>query len=297
MRWMGIDGGGSHLRVVIVDDNLRVLTEQSGESANPNSIGQQVAAERIRNAVSAALAAVGRGTVTGVGVGIAGASARHAADWLESVLRPVLPRAQYALSSDEEIALVGGRGRRDGVVLLAGTGSTAYGVAQDGRVFRSGGWGYLLGDEGSGYWIGLQALRAVTRYADGRLDTASELAATIMKRLGISTPDELIAYVYREARPTDIAALTRDVLALPDDPRASAIIDHAAHHLAELAVHVAEKLDFTTEAITFAGTLLTTNNPLSEAVVNALGLPLPPTIRYPPVIGAALLAKLKSHAN
>lgn len=297
MMWMGIDGGGSHLRVVIVDDNMRILAEQTGESANPNSIGQQAAAERIQSAISAALATVGRGTVNGVGVGIAGASARHAADWLESVLRPVLPDSRYALSSDEEIALVGARGRHDGVVLLAGTGSTAYGVGRDGRVFRAGGWGYLLGDEGSGYWIGLQALRAVTRHADGRLDSAGDLVSAMMARLGISTPDDLIAYVYREAKPADIAALTRDVLALPDDPHARAIIDHAAHHLAELAAHVADKLNFTTEAITFAGSLLTTQNPLSDAVVTALNLPLPPIIRYPPVIGAALLAKLKSHAD
>ena len=75
----------------------------------------------------------------------------------------MLPAAQIALSSDVEIALVGALGQRLGIVVLAGTGSAAYGVNRAGDALLVGGWGYLLGDEGSGYWIGAEALRLLAR--------------------------------------------------------------------------------------------------------------------------------------
>lgn len=295
MTWMGIDGGGSHLRVVIVDDDLREIVSFEGASANPSSLGQAEAAERLTRAVRQALQDAPEIKLRGVGVGIAGASADRAEGWLREVLAPLLPGTRIYPSSDQEIALVGGRAALDGLVLLAGTGSIAYGVTSDGRRHQAGGWGYLLGDEGSGYWIGQQALRSVALWHDGRWDGSPTLPQHILHHLGLKTPLQVIDWTYHEARPHQIAQLAQAVLTLSDagEPGASAILDRAAFELAALADHVRQTLDLPRDHITYAGGLLTADNVLSRRVTAHLGLAAPPLVRHRPVIGAALLAKLK----
>lgn len=294
MRWMGIDGGGSTLRIVIVDDDLRVLAAAEGGAANPGSVGRDEAAARIRAGVAEALRQAD-GPIHGVGIGVAGAAAAHSADWLREVLAPALPGVDVFPSTDVEIALVGARARRDGVVLLAGTGSVAYGVHPDGRRRQVGGWGRLLGDEGGGYWIGLQALRRLTLAADDRLAVPGALPDQVLAAIGGSVPADVIRWTYHEASPSDVAALARLVLAAAavGDAGALGIIEAAADALAGLAEHLLALLGMERSAVVYAGGLLTGDNPLRRAVTARLGLPAPPHTHYPPVIGAALLAKLR----
>jgi N-acetylglucosamine kinase-like BadF-type ATPase len=294
MTWMGIDGGGSNLRVVITDDEMNVLASAQGPAANPSAVGRAQAAGRIGAAIREALYDARLKTVTGAAIGVAGASADHSARWLREVLGPRLPGAQIVPSSDEEIALVGARGQLDGLVLLAGTGSVAYGRSIHGDHLRAGGWGYLLGDEGSGYWIGLQAARSVTLAADGRLDIETRLPAAVMEAIGLEQHRDMIQWMYHETEPRDVAQLAPLVLALSDegDPGAQRIVEAAAAHLAALAEHVRTTLALPLESIVYAGGLLTVENALRQQVTQALGLAQLPDCRYPPVVGAALLAKL-----
>lgn len=293
ITWMGIDGGGSNLRVTIVDNNLNELVTVQGDAANPGAIGHEEAKIRIQNAVRQALTQSGNAGITGVGIGIAGASAEHSADWLHDVLIPVLPDAKIHASSDVEIALVGGRGTLHGLVLLAGTGSIAYGRTQDGQTHRAGGWGYLLGDEGSGYWIGLQALKSVTHARDKRISPLTNLPQAILKTLMIDARD-IVRWTYHQSKPADIAQLTQIVLdhAEHGDTLAISIIDQAAYELALLAANVQDVLNLSVHDITFAGGLLTSDNVLSRAVTRELNFTAPPQIHYSPVVGAALFAKL-----
>lgn len=294
--WLGIDGGGSNLRVVVVDDAMQIVASATGESVNPNSVGRDIAAQRIRAGIASAIDGL---QISGVGIGVAGASARHSADWLMDVVRTVLPDVPVFPSSDEEIALVGARGALNGVVLIAGTGSAAYGIHPSGETFRAGGWGYLLGDEGSGYWIGLQAAKALTLHADQRLDAKTNLPELVMTAAEITSADEMIRWVYGDFKPSKIATLARIVLeaASAGDAYAIEICQLAAKHLAELVRHVQHQLNLSTEHIVFAGGLLSEENPVSVQVLNDLGLTQFPITRYPPVIGAALLAKLRCHVN
>lgn len=300
MRWMGIDGGGSNLRIVIVDNDLNILASHHGEAVNPSSVGRELAAERIRNGIHELMRAQDQ-RISAVGIGVAGASAIHAADWLRAVLEPVLPDVPIVTSSDEEIALVGARGEPVGAVLLAGTGSVAYGINSDGRIQRAGGWGYLLGDEGSGYWIGLQALRLITDWGDSRLAQETALVSTIMQELGLTRAFDLIAWTYQKAHPRDIAALAPLVLELAEagDKTAMRIISEAAEHLAALVEHVCSQLGLGHQTIVYAGSLLTRNTPLCRAVTQRLGLETRPEVRYPAAVGAALLAKIREtqHAD
>jgi N-acetylglucosamine kinase-like BadF-type ATPase len=294
--WIGIDGGGSNLRIVAVDDTLKTLAQATRGTANPSAIGRDASAALMQDALREVLAIVPVASVAGVGIGVAGASAVYAEDWLRAVIGAVLPDTPVAPSSDNEIALVGAHGERRGVLLLAGTGSVAFGVNDAGEALQTGGWGYLLGDEGSGYWLGNQALRAVTLWHDGIALDAAALAAHTLAHLGMSSATDAITWVYRQPPPTrDIAALASVVLEAADagDAYGNAIIEQGAAALVLLSDTIIARLHMTAPRIAFAGGLLTSDNALSRAVCKRLGMTTLPEARYAPVVGAALLAKLR----
>lgn len=296
MRWMGIDGGGTSLRVVIVDDDLNELASATSDSVNPNAVGHEKAQYLIRHHVEMVLQRAGLRDVDGAAIGIAGASDRHSANWLLETLRPVLPAAPIVPSSDVEIALVGGRGRLDGILLLAGTGSVALGINADGQQKRIGGWGYLLGDEGSGYWIGTRALQTLTRWHDGVLETDSQLPQAIMRHLNLELPFDIINWRYQQATQSDVAELAQliDASGLDGDVLATAIIAKAADYLANMARQLLKTLNLGADSIVFAGSLLTNKTLLQEQVCRKLNLSEPPVPLHSPAVGAALLAKTKA---
>lgn len=107
--------------------------------------------------------------IQAVGIGVAGAEAIYAEAWLREVVTGVLPHAKISTpAGDHEIALVGAHGQRRGLLVLAGTGSLACGIGSAGVFKLVGALGYLLGDEGSGFWVGMEGLRAAMRGEDGR---------------------------------------------------------------------------------------------------------------------------------
>jgi glucosamine kinase len=290
--FLGIDGGGSNLRLAVTDAALHILAETRRGSANPSSIGWDAAKALIQGAIREVTTQAG--AIEAVGIGIAGAAASHSADWLREVVGEVLPHARVVPGSDMEIALAGANGERRGVLVLAGTGSVAYGVNDAGESIQVGGWGYLIGDEGSGYAIGLEALRTITRQADETHPYQSVIYKQVMEALALSQPKDLIAWLYRgESRTREIAGLAAVVLdaAKEGDARAVEILDTAADDLRRLAETVIRRLAMPEAKIAFAGGLLSEPNPLSLRLCQRLNLSAFPVAKYPPVIGAALLAK------
>lgn len=294
--WMGIDGGGSNLRVVITNSDLEILVQSQTETANPSIIGHSLAAQRIQLAISETLAKAGLSTsqIKGVGIGIAGAAATHSAVWLREIVAAVLPDSQIVPSSDFEIALVGAHGERHGVLLLAGTGSVAYGINGVGQSAQAGGWGYLLGDEGGGYWMGMSALKQIVRAADGRESLSPDLTAAVLGALGLKIPSDLLAFLYHMEKPPlrQIAALAPLIMDYAGEPSIARILDAAAAELVQLCHAVVKRLNLESPRIAFAGGLLENENPLSRRVCDRLSLPQHPIARYSPVLGAALLARL-----
>ncbi len=301
MYFLGLDGGGSHLRVALCDGAMQPIARREYGPANPGGIGQAAARNQIQTAITETLAqaTLAPEAVAAVGIGIAGMAAEHSADWLASAVWAALPHTLVALSSDVEIALVGALGQRLGIVVLSGTGSAAYGVNRQGRALLIGGWGYLIGDEGSGYWIGNEALRLFSRVADQRPASPSELEsrlpARVMAELGLTTPKAVVKWLYHQSgsRVADVARLSEIVLAAAEsgDPSANAIVDAAAELLAQLVRTLLRRLGDPTLPVAFAGGLLERDNRLSKRLSNLLQLPSTPRPRYPPVIGAALLAQ------
>lgn len=131
-----------------------------------------------------------------------------------------------------------------GVALIAGTGSLAFGRDSSGRDVRSGGWGYLLGDEGSGYSIALAGLRAAVRSADGRSDR-TRLLTGFLNTLDCTAVSELIDAIYdTDVTRETIASLSRVVFreAAAGDMVAARILDESATELARMCVNVAQQL-------------------------------------------------------
>ncbi len=291
---MGIDGGGSGLRVLLAERDLTLCGEAYGPAANPSSIGRERAAEIIHRAMRAALGAVPPERVAAVGIGIAGAAASHSTPWLIEVVHTVLPQALVVPSADYEIALVGAVGRREGVLVLAGTGSLVYGALAEGPGVLIGGWGYLLGDEGSGYWLGREGLRAVIRAEEG-LGPPTALRTLLLNALQVGSPRDLIPRLYGQGAPPipTIAGLAPLVLsaAQEGDAVACAIASQGAERLAEMAQAALCRLGMDSLPIAFAGGVLREPNPLSEALQRRLGLPEFPRPLHPPAIGAILLAQ------
>jgi N-acetylglucosamine kinase-like BadF-type ATPase len=152
--------------------------------------------------------------------------------------------AHVEVSHDAPLLLAAGTPDGWGVAMVAGTGSIAFARAPDGRTSRAGGWGYLLGDEGSGYALGMAALQALARAADGR-GPETRLSKLLLDRLKLTRPDELIATIYQNRldRPA-IAALAPLVIEAADagDDIAAAIVRNGAQQLALAAAASARQL-------------------------------------------------------
>jgi len=298
--FMGIDGGGSKLRIAVMTSKLEQLSRLTAGAANPNIIGHDAARAKIQRGIVEILELAGlqKENVTAVAIGIAGASNLHSEPWLVETVKPVLPASCLLPSSDLEIALVGALARRHGILLLAGTGSAVYGSAPAGERLQIGGWGYLLGDEGSSYWIGIELLKHIIMDFDSGDDRClSDLSREGLDALGLTQARDLIAWVYRsgKAPPARIASLAPFVLERADASETPAlqILRRAADHLASQVEIMRRRLNFERAPIAFAGGLLDNANPLSDEVARRLALPERPAAKYPPVIGAALLAKLE----
>lgn len=293
---MGVDGGGSTVRVAILTPQLDIIAQSTGSTANPNTVGHETAAYNIQNTIleTLKLAELMHDQITFVGIGIGGAAPEREGMWLHSLISAVMPETSIALSSDYEIALTGAHGAHRGILVLSGTGSLAYGVNSLGETALVGGWGWLLGDEGSGYWIGLQALHAAIQASEQR-GQQTTLTDAIFSEHNFTARQDIIKWAYAESRTRDIAAFAPLVLthAIDGDKIAQHIIEKAARELALQARTVMLKLGMEHLPIAFAGSLLVSENPLTNLLCDLLKLDNHPQAKYSPVIGAAILALSK----
>lgn len=244
--FLGVDGGQSHTEAVIADARGRVLGR--GEGGPSNHADQPGGRERLRRAVldsaGAALSAADLAALEATSFTSAHFAMTGGARDKDEVIRSLVRAARLVVGHDAPAAFAGATGGAPGVVVSAGTGSVAYGETQDGRAATIGGWGYLLGDEGSGFWIGVEALRRAVRAEDG-MAPATRIAAAAIETFDYPTLRDLELRIYAGDVSRDaIAHFTRRVAALADegDAVARAIIDEAGAHLARLAVAAADRL-------------------------------------------------------
>jgi N-acetylglucosamine kinase-like BadF-type ATPase len=250
---LGVDGGGSKTLAVLVDRDGRVRGEGEAGSSNHLVIGWPRAARNLLDAVSGALETAGEVLpVEMAWIGVAGLERQHdIATWARRLDGKHLAAVTY-LGNDADL-LLGGLADAVGVALIAGTGSNAIGRDGTGAMARAGGWGHLIGDEGSGFDLGCQALRAALRAADGR-GPQTVLLERILEAWSATTPDGLLPLVYRQFEKARIAHLSTLVLAAAreGDAPARAIVGRAAEDLALAALTVARKLSFGDQSVPLA---------------------------------------------
>jgi N-acetylglucosamine kinase-like BadF-type ATPase len=299
--YLGIDGGGSHTVALLAagtSEKWTILGRGTAGPSNLQAVGKERALAALDEAVNAAFhaAEMPRSSVAGACLGLAGAD--RADD--QSVIREWAERVRLAsrvgVTNDAAILLAAGTPQGWGLALIAGTGSIAFGQSADGRRARAGGWGYLLGDEGSAYALVIAGLQAVVRAADGR-GPATRLMERFLKQLGLNQPQELIAAVYRSGRDrAALAALAPLVLEEAEkDEVASAIVEQEARELARAGQAVLHQLRWQGPVpLALAGGLLLGSEVYGQRVLQALaafGVELGPITRVEePAQGAVQLA-------
>ena len=298
---LGLDIGGSTTRAVRAEDG-RCIAEGRAASANIRSVGPAEAARQL----DAALAGLRTDDVAAVCAGAAGADSPASRAALHDLLAARLPGARVEVVHDARLIL-SAADLDAGIAVISGTGSAGWGLAPDGRECRAGGFGYLLGDEGSGWWTAREAVRHVLRRADAG-EEPDALGAALLAATGSADPVALFDLFYARPERGFWAGFAGVVARLADpgttrsagsasdapaaDPAAAAILGHAADALADLAVTVGRRLEMPGPVVLGGG--FAVHEPALRAAVTerlaAAGTPDVRLIPRDPVGGAVRLA-------
>ena len=292
---LGIDAGGSRTTGLLSDASGAVIASARGPGANLQSAGELEVEKVLHQVIEDAL---GEHTArpAAICLGMAGVDRPDDARIIRGILARIGYRAKVLVVNDALIALEAGQPGSPGMVIIAGTGSIAYGRNDRGHAARAGGLGHVLSDEGSGYWLGREALRAVVRAADGRGDR-TDLTGPILRHFEAHEPADLVRTVYGSAsRPAGIAALAREVCEVADagDRVAQTIVEQGAAELVRMAESVAHQLSLQAPDVLLSGGALRGVTRLRETTEAILAERLPGCrarlLDVEPAVGAVRLA-------
>ena len=304
MHVLGIDAGGTKTMCLLADGKGQIVGEARGGGANLQAAGELEVEKVLHHVMDAA---IGNRDVrpAAICLGIAGVDRPEDTAAVHGIMRRIGFKAQVIVVNDALVALVAGAGDAEGVVVVAGTGSIAYGRDASGRAARAGGWGYLLGDEGGGFWIGRAALMAVVRQFDGR-GPVTLLTPMILEHLDLLTPKELIHEIYyRDLHRHTIAGIAGLVQRAMDehDAIAAEILTRAGAELASAAGSVISRLEMRGDAFptVLAGGIFRGIPWLVDNVTRRLSEIAPRThvqrLNVEPAIGAVRLALAAAHGS
>ena len=245
---LGADGGGTKLDMVLVSHEGRMTGRVIGGSSNYQVIGGQKLKQEIMQTAVTLMAdnLVDPEQISTMYLGLAGAGREDCQNEIRELFEDTHFSGKVSVNSDAVAALAGAFGNRPGIILIAGTGSICFGMKEDGSVIRSGGWGYLLGDEGSSYYIGNHAIIAALKDLDGRGEP-TKLRQLTKDRYELDSIDQIIPLIYQnKIERSVIADLAPVVFKAADegDPVAQKIIKQTGRELGKLAKAVSGKIDF-----------------------------------------------------
>ncbi len=288
---IGLDIGGSTTRGVLFRDG-QAVRHAKGPSANVQNVSADSAASALRDVFGE----LGAGSSIPIVAGAGGVDTPADAARLEQLIRSAsgtAPDVPVTAVHDTRLILAAG-GHTTGIAVIAGTGSVAWGIDSSGRERRSGGWGYLLGDEGSGYWLGREAVRTVLRADQRDPDAApTSFARAILSEAGVSSAVELIAAFHDRPDRSFWAALSRTVVefAAHGDAVAQELVHRAASELHELTITVAQQLTGSLPVVLGGGLAPTVIGETLRSLLAESGLTDVTVLEQEPVLGAPLLAR------
>ena len=298
---IGFDCGATKTECALTDINGNILYTTTGGAANFLVTGTDGTSRIILSLLNDCIKKLNTdySEIENIVIGAAGAGRKKDAEKLESSLLEIFSADEIKIKSltvvsDAQISLQGAFPNEVGCILIAGTGSIIYGKDEKGNIYRTGGFGRLLGDEGSGFSIGKKGLQAAAKYFDGRGEETL-IIKLIEEKYSIRTTDELIAKVYNEN--FDIASVAEVVIiaAKKEDQIAHHILleesEELIHHLSTMM----KKMNTIDLSVSFAGSLILNNNVYSDMLRGKIKTSLPSVKivvpKYSPIEGAILLAK------
>lgn len=301
--FFGIDGGGTHTTAWLADENLSVLARVKAGPSNPVKVGTTNAQRELARAYRKALreARVRPSKLGGVCAGLAGGDSapiqRNMLQWM----RQAIPAHTHLVTTDAAITLAAALGESQGIIVIAGTGSIAFGRDRQGGILRVGGWGNQFDDAGSGYDMGRKAIRAALRAHDGRGKTTS-LAGAICRELQINRITEAVPMSLSPQKIAGLFPLVQQE-ASAGDTIARRLCLEAAGNLAELATTIMTRLHWKRRAVPVvcSGGIFQSSSLIRRAFTRRVHECAPlarvSLLKREPVEGALLLARQLTNTN
>lgn len=298
---LGVDGGGTRTRAIIMDASDNVLGEGTAGPSNPLRVGVNSAVAAVREAFDKAcdMAKVQRSEVRAGEIGLAGVRREDLCKSVREALVRVLDVHNLEVVTDADIALYGATNGAQGIVIIAGTGSICCGKGPRGRHFCAGGWGPVAGDEGSGSWIARRALQAVAHAADGR-GPGTSLSRAACEYFNVPAPEDLSMAIYAPSMTNDrIAGFGKHVVeaARHNDAVALEIVEQAGRELGLAATAVIRKLRLEQEQfqVAYVGGVFSAGPLILEPLRREIKRAAPKAYLAPPlmtpVVAAARMAR------
>jgi len=296
---IGFDCGATKSECAVADLSGKILFREKSDPANFLVIGVKQASANIISLIKRCSVKLNGSEFEMIVIGAAGAGRKEDAEKLRKAIIKKLKDEKIFVKSliiigDHEIALKAAFPNSPGCILIAGTGSIIYGKDSKNKIHRIGGFGRMIGDEGSGHSIGRKGLQVVSKHLDGR-NKKTKILELLDKKHKINSSEELIKKVYKEN--FDVASVAEIVLhaAAKKDRTALRILDEESDELIDHIKAILQKMRVKKINISFAGSLLTNKNVYSNMLKKKIKASLPSVKivkpKFSPVEGAILIAK------
>lgn len=268
---IGIDGGGTKTLLKISDIQGNLISVFEGGPSNINSASKDNVIYNLTNLIENGISNIKevKDDCRAICLGTAGAGREEEKELLKNIIKDIGFKCSEIIIADDAVtALYANTDTGIGIVQICGTGSICYGRNKEGTAIRCGGWGHIIGDEGSAYYIGVRALNAIMKSFDGR-ERETLLTPVILKQIGLSKIEDIINYVYKSGKgKKEIAGLAKcvDEAYLNGDNLAKEILYDASRELFISTKTVIEKLGFAEKPVNIIinGSVITKNNYINK---------------------------------
>ncbi len=294
---VGLDGGGTKTKCIFADESGKSVLEKSGGPSNFLSIGNEKAVSNIMSLLKSGLSEL-NSSVENLSIilaGVSGAGRKFHADQLKESLLQKLPEnlTNVYVESDARVALEGALAGEPGVILIAGTGSIIFGKDASGKIHRAGGFGRMIGDEGSGYSIGIKTLRLISGIIDGR-ENREKILDDFRTIFHINNEDDLISLVHNPGFDGASIAMFTIKSAEEGSIKAQEILDQESDELIKQVSAIKDKIKLSPLKLVLIGSLSENDNYYSRLLIKKLkkitNIELAER-KFSPAMGAVIMAR------
>lgn len=276
--YLGLDGGGTKTEAIIINPDKQILGKGLAGGSNYHNLPKADTVANIQQSIRLALEAANLSqdsSFSGACLGVAGLDTSPEIEDFRSQVAPLIRTSKLMVCNDGLIGFKSGSNETTGICLIASTGSSCYGITPDNHTIKAGNWGYLMGDQGSGFSIGQQILKHAVKEYDGR-KPSSDLLPAVISHFGATDFISLVEHIYQPMVPVSQIAGLAKMLSVPEWQHHSAIItiaQSAVGQLFEAFDTVVKKMNPEPSAdipVVLAGKLFLAKNMITEPLINKI---------------------------